>query len=462
MTTDLTLEHPDKTLWKFALPMFVSVMFQQFYNIADSMIAGRFAGEQALAAVGASYPITVIFMAFAVGTSLGTSVVVSRLFGAGNLSRMRFAVSTAFIACAGLSLFLTVFGALFCPAMMQLIHTPGDIFADGVLYLQIYVYGLSFLLFYNVCTGIFTALGNSRMPLYFLIGSSVGNIILDYWFVAGLGMGVAGVAWATFLAQGVSAVLALVTLFHQLPSGQNQKADSSEHDNQNKQAASTRKLFDTEIFFQISAIAVPSIMQQSVLSVGNLFIQNIVNQFGSSVIAGYSAAVKLNTFSINAFMSLGSCLSSYTAQNLGAGKRDRLPLGFRTGVRLSLIAAAPFFLLYFGFSRTMMGLFLEEDSAEAIRAGVEFLRIVSPFYFMIAIKLMCDGIIRGSGAMTYFVLATIPDLILRILLAHLLTGYFGSTGIWMAWPFGWIAATVLTIIFYRRIISGKWEGMKKL
>lgn len=439
MVTDLTQDHPDKTLWRFALPMFVSVMFQQFYNLADSMIAGRFAGEHALAAVGASYPITVIFMAFAVGSNLGTSVVVSRMFGAHDFPRLKTAVSTAFIACALLSLTLSFIGYLFCPWMMEIIHTPAEIFNEGTLYLKIYVYGLTFLLLYNVCTGVFTALGDSRTPLYFLMGSSVGNILLDYWFVAGLQMGVAGVAWATFIAQGISAILALLTLAVRL----------------SKIEGTRIRLFDFTIFSQITAISVPSIMQQSVLSIGNLFVQDIVNQFGPSVIAGYSAAIKLNTFAINSFMSLGSCLSGYTAQNLGAGKQERLPVGFRTGVKLSLIAAVPFFILYFGFGRQMMTLFLEGNSTVAIQAGREFLKIVSPLYFMISIKLMTDGIIRGAGAMSYFVIATIPDLILRIVMGRFLSGYFGSTGIWMAWPFGWIVTFVLTIIFYRRIIAGK-------
>lgn len=437
MITDLTKEHPDKTLWRFLLPMMVSVMFQQFYNIADSMIAGKFAGEAALAAVGASYPITVIYMAFAVGMNLGTSVVVSRLFGAKDEARLKRAVTTAFLACVVLSLALTVFGICFSGTMMRLIHTPDDILADGILYLDIYVYGLLFLLLYNVCTGIFTALGDSKTPLYFLMGSSVGNIALDYIFVAWFHWDVAGVAWATFLAQGISAVLALVTLLRRLKTFAN---------------AGKQPIFDASLLLAIVAIAVPSILQQSVISVGNLFVQEIVNRYGSGVVAGYSGAIKLNTFAINTFMALGSCLSSYTAQNLGAGKPERLPLGFRTGIKLSEFAAIPFVLLYFGCSSRMMGLFLNAESTEAIHAGVQFLRIVSPMYLIISVKLMTDGIIRGSGAMAYFVAATIPDLILRVIFALLLTPHFGSTGIWMAWPFGWLAATGLTLLFYRKII----------
>ena len=422
MTTDLTVGLPRKTLWRFLLPMLVSVMFQQFYNIADSMIAGRFAGEDALAAVGASYPITVIFMAFATGSNLGASVVVSRLFGARDFRRMKTAIHTAFISCVALSLLLTAYGIIFCAPMMRWIKTPDNVFSDGALYLRIYTFGLLFLILYNVCTGIFTAFGDSKTPLWFLIGSSLG---------------VAGVAWATFLAQGVSCILAVVTLGSRL-----------------KNMAGTEKaaMFDWGLFKQIAAIAVPSIMQQSVLSVGNLFVQVIVNHYGSAIIAGYSAAIKLNTFAITSFMSLGSCLSGFTAQNLGAGKGGRISSGFREGVRLSLIASVPFVALYFLFSRQIMGLFLDSGSQEAINAGVMFLKIVSPLYFMISIKLMTDGILRGSGAMVYFVIATIPDLILRILFACLLTPHFGSTGIWMAWPFGWTAATVLTMIFYRKIL----------
>ena len=439
MVTDLTKEHPDKTLWRFLLPMMFSVAFQQIYNIADSMIAGRFAGEDALAAVGASYPITVIFMAFAVGMNLGASVIVSRLFGAGDRKGVKRAVTTAFVSSLSLAVILTVYGYFFCRNMMEWIHTPQNIMQDGVLYLKIYVFGLIFLMLYNVCTGIFTALGDSRTPLWFLLGSSAGNIVLDLLFVAKLHWGVAGVAWATFIAQGISAVLVLVTLLVRL-----QKFAGTER----------VPLFDRKLFVQILAIAVPSILQQSVLSVGNLFVQDIVNRYGSAVVAGYSGAIKLNTFAINIFMTLGSCLSSYTAQNIGAGKQERIPRGFRTGLKLSELTALPFVVLYFGLSQQMMGLFLNAESSAAIHAGVMFLRIVSPWYFMIVVKLMTDGIIRGSGAMIYFVIATIPDLILRIGFALMLSPRFGSTGIWMAWPFGWIAATVLTIIFYRKVKNG--------
>lgn len=364
---------------------------------------------------------------------IGNSI---QIICAGDRKGVKRAVTTAFASSLGLAAVLTVWGYFFCRNMMEWIHTPQNIMADGVLYLKIYVFGLIFLMLYNVCTGVFTALGDSKTPLYFLLGSSAGNIVLDLIFVAQFHWGVAGVAWATFIAQGISAVLALLTLFSRI------KAFAGEE---------KQPFFDSQYFKQIFAIAVPSIMQQSVLSVGNLFIQDIVNRYGSAVVAGYSGAIKLNTFAINIFMTLGSCLSSYTAQNIGAGKAERIPLGFRTGLKLSAVAAVPFVVLYVGFSRQMMGLFLNAESEEAIRAGMEFLRIVAPWYLMIVVKLMTDGIIRGAGAMMYFVAATVPDLIIRILFALMFSKNYGSTGIWMAWPFGWIAATVLTLIFYKKV-----------
>ena len=220
MNKDLTVGEPRKILWQFALPMFISVIFQQLYNIADSVIVGNFAmhGEDALAAVGASYPITMIFMAIALGCNTGCAVVISQLFGAKKYREMKTAVSTTLLASFVISIVLTVCGLLFSRGMLKMISTPENIFADADVYLKIYIGGFIFLFFYNVVTGIFTSLGDSKTPLYFLIGSSVSNIILDYVFVAMLHWDVAGVAWATFVCQGIACVLALFTLQKRLKS----------------------------------------------------------------------------------------------------------------------------------------------------------------------------------------------------------------------------------------------------
>ena len=338
MIKDLTEGNPQKVLWQFTIPMFISVIFQQLYNIADSVIAGKFAGEDALAAVGASYPITMIFMAIAVGSNVGCAVVISQFFGAKEYGKMKTAVFTTLISSVVLSIVLMAAGLLGTRGLMEMIRTPENIFADGALYLKIYVGGFLFLFLYNVATGIFTSLGDSKTPLYFLIGSSLGNIVLDIWFVAGFQWGVAGVAWATFIAQGIACVLALLTLVKRL---------------QTVETAEKYDIFSLSMLKKISMIAVPSILQQSFVSVGNIFIQSLVNSFGSSVIAGYSAAIKLNTFSITCFTTLGNGVSSFTAQNLGAGKVDRARKGLSAGIKMGLLTAVPFFIAFFIFGQNI-------------------------------------------------------------------------------------------------------------
>lgn len=439
MITDMTEGSPSKILWRFSIPMLISVMFQQFYNIADSVIAGQFVGADALAAVGASYPITMIFMAVATGSNIGVSVVVSQLFGARDLSRMKTAVNTSVISILALSVLLTAAGLLSCAGLLHLLGTPANIFADSQIYLNIYIAGLLFLFLYNICTGVFTALGDSRTPLYFLIASSIGNIVLDILFVTTFQMGVAGVAWATFLAQGLSSVLALLALLGRL------KALPHE---------GKPRVFSAPMLGRIAVVAVPSILQQSFISVGNLFIQRLVNGFGSAVIAGYSGAVKLNTFAITCFTTLANGQSNFAAQNIGAGRLDRVRGGFRAGVRMAVCVVVPVTLLFFFGSSFVMRLFVGASSTAVIEAGSLFLRIVSPFYVVIAMKLMADSVLRGAGDMLCFMIATFTDLLLRVLLAFLLSARFGATGIWASWPFGWTAAAILSLAFY---LSGCWR-----
>lgn len=436
---DLTEGREETVLWKFSIPMFISVIFQQLYNIADSVIAGKFAGEAALAAVGASYPITMIFMAIAVGSNIGCSVIISQLFGAKKYKEMKTAISTTIISSCFLSVVLTVLGLFGSASLMRMIRTPEDIFTDGALYLCIYIGGFFFLFLYNIATGIFTSLGDSKTPLYFLIGSSLGNIVLDLLFVAKFLWGVAGVAWATFIAQGIACILALIALVIRI-----------------KKVETVGKIerFSVSMLVKISEIAIPSILQQSFISIGNIFIQSLVNGYGSSVIAGYSAAIKLNTFAITSFTTLGNGLSSFSAQNIGAGKTERVKKGFAASMKMALTIAIPFFVIYFFFGRQMILLFMKDSGSDALKTGIIFLKIVAPFYFVILIKLMADGVIRGAGAMKYFMLATFTDLILRVILSYILAVPFGTNGIWMSWPIGWTISMIMSLAFY---LKGVWK-----
>lgn len=439
MNKDLTVGDPAKVLWKFCLPLFGSIIFQQLYNIADSFVAGKFIGENALAAVGNSYEITLIFIAFAFGCNIGCSVIVSQLFGARKLGEMKTAVYTTFISSAVVCAALMLAGTLGCDGLLRLINTPENVFADSKLYLDIYILGLPFVFFYNVATGIFSALGDSKTPFIFLAASSTSNIFMDILFVTAFKMGVAGVAWATFLCQGVSCVLAVLFVLRRLRGVETDENSA---------------LFSFPLFCRIAAIAVPSILQQSFISVGNIVIQGVINSFGSGVMAGYSASVKLNNLVITSLTTLGNGISNFTAQNIGAGKMERVRSGFKAGLKLVWMLCLPIVALYLLGGRMLVNIFMNEPSEVAMASGVQFLRIVSPFYFVVSCKLVSDGVLRGAGLMKEFMAATFTDLILRVGLAIALSKALGAVGVWCAWPIGWSIAMVMSVIFYRR---GPWE-----
>lgn len=439
MNKDLTVGKPESVLWRFCLPLFGSIIFQQLYNLADSFVAGKFVGESALAAVGNSYEITLIFIAFAFGCNIGCSVIVSQLFGARRMADLKTAVYTTLISSGVVCLLLMGLGTLLCTDLLQLIHTPEDILPDSKLYLDIYILGLPFVFYYNVATGIFSALGDSKTPFYFLAASSLSNIAVDILFVTAFQMGVAGVAWATFLCQGVSCVLAVIVVFRRFGMIETEEKPA---------------LFSWVLLKKIAVVAIPSILQQSFISVGNIVIQGVINTFGSSVIAGYSASVKLNNLVITSFTTLGNGISNYTAQNMGAQKPERVRQGFRAGLKLVWLLSVPLAALYLLLPEVLLRIFLDNPTGTAMQVGVQFLRILSPFYFVISAKLVSDGILRGAGLMKQFMAATFTDLILRVVLAKVLSVPFGPVGIWSAWPIGWTIAMVLSVVFYRR---GPWN-----
>lgn len=439
MTNDLTVGKSEKVLWRFCLPLFGSIIFQQLYNIADSLVAGKFIGESALAAVGNSYEITLIFIAFAFGCNIGGSVIVAQLFGAKRLADMKTAVSTTFLASGVLCAILMAAGLPLCNELLSLINTPVEVMEDSALYLHIYIYGLPFVFFYNVATGIFSALGDSKTPFYFLAASSLSNIGADILFVTVFNMGVAGVAWATFICQGVSCVLSLLFVFLKLK----------------KIETPTRlRLFSAKLLKQIAKIAIPSVLQQSFISVGNIIIQGVINTFGTAVMAGYSSGVKLNNLVVTSFTTLGNGVSNFTAQNIGAAKPERVKSGYWAGTKMVWLLSVPLTALYYLLGDKLSLLFLEQPTELALQTSVTYLRILSPFYVIVSAKLVADGVLRGSGRMKQFMVSTFTDLLLRVVLAWVLSSTsLGSTGIWLAWPIGWCTATVLSVLFCKRSIE---------
>ena len=272
-----------------------------------------------------------------------------------------------------------------------------------------------------------------------MIFSSVTNVILDDVAVVFLDMGVAGVAWATFIAQGVAGALSVVTLLRHL---------------KRIETDGRYKIFSVSVLRKMARISIPSVLQQSFVSVGNVFIQKLINGFGSSVVAGYSAAIKLNTFTINALYTFGNGVSSFTAQNVGAGKYHRIKEGMRYGSLMAIVTGSVFALAYIALNGQFINLFVEgEGSAETVKAGTAFLKTVAPFYCFIGVKLVGDGVLRGTGSMKLFMVATFTDLLLRVVLAFVLAPVYGYQGIWASWPIGWTVATVLSLVFYVMIVN---------
>lgn len=435
MEKDLTVGKPSKVLWQFCLPLFGSVIFQQLYNIADSFVAGKFINNDALASVGNSYEITLIFIAFAFGMNIGCSVVTSRLYGEKNLSEMKTAVYTTLISCGFLCVALMTCGWIWGGDLLRLINTPESLFADSKTYLDIYILSLPFVFYYNVATGIFSALGDSKTPFIFLACSSIANIGMDILFVAAFNMGVPGVAWATLLCQGISCVLAVGVVFKRF--GKIKTEAKS-------------KLFSAKLLKKIAVIAIPSTLQQSFVSVGNIILQGVINGFGEDVMAGYSAAIKLNNMVVTSLVTIGNGISNYTAQNLGARKFDRIKSGFKSGVFMVWAISIPLSLIYFIFGRNLVYIFLDSPTGAAVDVGAMFLTIVAPFYITVATKLAADGILRGAGLMVRFMTGTFADLVIRVGLAIILAQTsLGSTGIWLSWPIGWTISMVMSLIFYK-------------
>ena len=430
---------PVSALLIFALPMMLGNFFQQAYTMADSVIVGRFVGEDALAAVGASYSFTNVFISIAIGGGVGASVITSQTFGRRDYPRMKRSVSTALLAFLAISIALGGVGLLFSRQIMVLLNTPQNILADATTYLNIYFIGLPFLFMYNVLSSMFNALGKSRIPLYLLIFSSLLNIGLDIWMVGPLQMGVAGAAWATLIAQGISAVLSFSIFLRELKTYPGKLEG---------------RFFDLRELQNIGRVALPSILQQSTVSIGMMLVQSVVNSFGSQMLAGYSAAMRIESICIVPMSAMGNAISSYTAQNIGAGKEDRVKSGYRVSYGIIFAIAAAICLVVQLLARPLISLFLEAPSAAAFDTGIACVRFMGWFYVLIGLKMISDGVLRGAGDMTMFTVANLVNLGLRVILAVTLAPRFGIQFVWMAVPAGWLINYLISFFEYR---TGKWK-----
>lgn len=423
MTTDLTVGKVPRVILTFSLPLLLSTILQQFYNLADSMIVGNFAGTVGLAAVGAAYPITLFFVAVATGASMGCSVVISQLFGARRMEELKQAVFTSMISFAVLGAVLAGAGCLLSGTLMHLLNAQADIFDPARAYLIIYAVGVLPMLVYNASTGIFSGLGDAKLPLLLLCISSVLNVVLDYIAVRLLNWGVTGAAWATSFSQLVAAVLAVVFMERKLrrlfPDG-------------------VRGRFSGAILRNIAGASVPCILQQGSVALGHTIMQGILNTYDTAVIAGYEAASKLHNFAYMGMNTIGSALASFTAQCYGAKKYDRIREGFRVSLLVCLGCAVCVIALFVLIPDQLVGLFVD-DGADSlvIEAGRNYLRIIGPLYSIITLIITAGGLMRGVGRSVTFFIETILEFTVRIVMCFVLTKALDSyTGLFWAWYFG--------------------------
>jgi putative MATE family efflux protein len=423
----------------FAIPMILGNLFQQFYNMMDSIIVGKLVGADALAAVGASTAITQLFVMVAIGTGIGCSVVISQLFGAKKIEDMKTAISTALFSILIFSIFLSLLGRLLSGTILQLLGTPENIFQEAKVYLDIYFYGFFFLFLYNAFSSVFNALGDSRKPLYFLIFSSLLNIGLDLLFVGRFHWGVAGAAWATLIAQGISAVLSFGVLMRKL---------AGIH-------SGTYQRFDRMVLMNMTRVAIPTILQQSMVSIGMLLIQAAVNRFGSVFLAGYTAACRIDGMAIVPMVNAGNATSTFVAQNMGAGKTDRVKKGYHVGLAMAMgIGLAIGILMHF-CGDTFIGFFMDETTAaESIAVGTKYIGVVSMFYFVMGAMNVTSSVLRGAGDMKWFMSVTLINLVCRVCLTYLFADATAGMIIMWANPIGWTLGLAIAYIRYRQ---GGWK-----
>ena len=389
----LITDAPLKALTVFAMPMILGSFFQQVYNMADSIIVGQFVGSSALAAVGACAALTNVFICVALGAGVGAGVLVSRYFGAQNYSKMKTIVSTSLISFLILSILLGVFGFVFSHFMMSLLQTPADI------------------------------LDESKIPLGLLIFSSVLNIVMDLWMVAGLGLGVFGAALATLIAQGISAVFSLLIFFNRM-----------------RRYKSRFNWFDRQELHSMLRIAVPSVLQQSTVSIGMMIVQAVVNPFGTQALAGYAATMRVeNVFSL-IFVSIGNAVSPYVSQNLGAKKIERIKKGYHAALVLDLCFAVLAFIVIETLHTPISSLFLGKDgTALAYQVSGDYMKWLGYFFIFMGIKMATDGVLRGLGIMRPFLIANMVNLAIRLSVALIFAPRYGIAFVWLAVPAGWLA-----------------------
>jgi putative MATE family efflux protein len=435
---DLTTGKEGKLIFQFAAPMLLGNIFQQLFSVIDAIVVGNFIGKEALAAVGASFPIIFMMVSLIIGLVMGTTVVIAQYFGAKDFVRVKQAIDTMYIYSAVAGVITTVAGILLAEPMLRLLGLPEEIMPQAVLYLRIYFGGIIIFFGFNGTSAVLRGLGDSKTPLYFLIIATVANIILVLLFVGVFKWGIGGAAYATLVANGIAFALAIYWLnrTHKLV-----------------RIAIKGLHFDREIFRQSIRIGLPTGIQQTFVALGNLALMGIVNTFGTNVIAGFSVASRLDALAMIPAMSFSQALSTFVGQNIGARKIERIRKGLISTIKMSgAITIATTIIIVFG-GHLIMSLFTND--LEVIRIGDQYLTIVSTFYILFTVMFIYTGIMRGAGDTLIPMFFTLISLwLVRIPLAYFLSHRLGVAGIWWAIPAGWLIGLTLAFLYYK---TGRWK-----
>lgn len=435
MTKDLTKGNETKAIISFAIPLIVGNIFQQLYNVADSIIVGKYIGSSALAAVGSSFTIIVFLTSIILGLCMGASVVFSQCFGAKDEVNLKSSIFTAFIFIGVITIIINLFSIIFADNILNFMNTPEVLFKDVKQYIIIIFYGIGFTFIYNYFCCLLRSMGNSFIPLVFLIVAAIINIVLDIVFITVFNLGIAGAAYATIIAQGVSGIATAIYCFIKLPTVRFKLSDFK---------------IDIKTLKLVANYSVLASIQQSIMNFGILLIQGLVNSFGVSVMAAFAAAVKIDSFAYMPVQDFGNAFSTYIAQNKGANEILRIKKGIKSSFKIITLFCIVISAIVVLFAKDLMTIFISPSEIEIINYGSQYLYIVSAFYFLIGYLFMFYGFYRGIGASKISILLTIISLGLRVGLAYCLSPIFGVTAIWWAIPIGWLIADIVGISLMRK------------
>lgn len=435
---DLTSGSVARQIISFSMPMLLGNVFQQLYNIVDSIIVGKYLGKEALASVGASFPILFTIIALIIGIGSGASVVISQYFGAKDYSSVRRASDTLNIFLLGAGVVISIIGILSSRWIFELLQLPEELMPSAIVYLNIYLSGTIVFFGFNATTSILRGIGDSKNPLYYLVVATLLNIALDFLFILGFKWGIAGAAWATVISQAVAFIIAVV------------------HTNRRHKVlrfALSGLSFDWVIFWQSVRIGLPTGIQHTFVALGMMALMGIVNTFGTNVIAAFTAASRIDSLASLPAMTLSVALSVFVGQNLGAGKLDRIKNGLKTSLTIASTISILMTIVAILWSVPLMRVFTNDN--EVVTIGRSYLIIVGVFYVLFSTMFILNGLLRGAGATLIPMFVTLFSLwLIRIPLAWFLSRYIGEAGIWWSIPIAWFFGCTGAYLYYR---FGNWR-----